>query len=149
MYTTHSPCTFTKLQPQKKHFTALSFEWLNNSRKYDSSSSSCGFCLWSEMTHGRDALKPLLWIRLCALKRMAESGSVWQMVSLNGGPKHLRDVAKSVSQWRWIAKNRPERILVKVLKLYFLFRRSAHLTIWLSWSYRDTPQPVTQDCSDC
>lgn len=116
-----------KLLPEQKHFAALSSEWLNNSRKCDSSSPSWGFCLSSDMTHGCDTLKPLLWFRICTLKRTEESGSAWQMVSLNGGPKHLRDAAKSFSQWGWIAKTLSWKNFGQSSEVIFPFWGSAHL----------------------
>lgn len=126
------PVLSQKFLPEQKHFAALSSEWLNNDRKSDSSSSSRSVCLSSDMIHGCDTLKPLLWIRLCTRKRTEESGSAWQMVSLNGGPKHLRDVAKSFLHRGWIAKNLSWKNFGQSSEVIFPFWGSAHLAdeVW-------------------
>lgn len=132
--------TEQKLLLEQKHFAALSSEWLNNSWKSDSSSPSWGFCLSNDMTHGHDTLKPLLWFRICTLKRTEESGSAWQMVSLNCGPKHLRDVAKSFSQWGWIAKTLSWKNFGQSSEVIFPFWGSDHLIdgVWQKIQHCDS-----------
>lgn len=96
-----SPRCFDK-NPWQGRNTPLSSEWLNNSRKSRVLQLFLGPLFFGDMTHGCDTIKTLLWIRLCTQKRMEGSGSAWQMVSLNGGPKHLRAAAKSFSKWGWV-----------------------------------------------